>query len=62
VHAAGDSKWDDDPLAKITLAARLKRKVVRLVAVELDLAKLIGRQARCDNVHRVSRHGDGRIK
>jgi hypothetical protein len=45
MHAGGDSKWDNDPLAKIALAARLKGEVERLVAVELDLAELIGWQA-----------------
>jgi hypothetical protein len=41
VHARRHPGWDDDPLAKIALAAGLKREVERLVAVELDLAKLI---------------------
>jgi hypothetical protein len=45
VHAGGESKRDDDPLAKVALAARLKTKVVSQFAVELDLTGLIGRQA-----------------
>jgi len=45
MHAGGGRGRDDDPLAKIALAARLKGEVERLVAVELDLAELIGWQA-----------------
>jgi hypothetical protein len=42
VHARGHCGGNYDPLPKVALAAGLKREIERLIAMELNLAELIG--------------------
>jgi hypothetical protein len=43
MHAGGELKGDDNALADRAFVISLKRKKIRGVAVELNLARLVGR-------------------